>query len=197
MVRLVIALCTLAGASMGQQAWDKKADLWTDSDVIQILSDSPWAKSATLRIASPQATLRVTARFESALPIRLALLKSGVVPASVADPGKCTVVVQFTGEWANYSSVMGDWRKARAQLAPGGSAGIWSSDVRLIEERDHVAALVYTFDRSTALTTPRYFALPFVKRNLKAVSFETEVGKLKLRLRYFIPAMAYMGRIEL
>jgi hypothetical protein len=203
-VRLVIALFALAGASMGQPVWDKNSDRWTDTDVARILSDSPWAKSATVRVRAsdsglqnPPTTIRVTVRFESALPIRLALLKSGFVPASVADQAKCVVVVQFPGPWAKYSPVAGDWRSAQARLAPAGSASVWSSEVRLIEEKDNVAALVYTFQRSAALAAPRYVSVPFVRRNFKTVSFEANVGKLNLRLRYSIPAMTFMGRIEL
>jgi len=74
-----ISICVSASAS-GQKVWERKPYTeWSMSEVVQILSDSPWAQTQLqdvhLTYQLPANSYSATIRLRSALPIRQALLR--------------------------------------------------------------------------------------------------------------------------
>lgn len=192
----------LFAPAMGQpRSWEKAPEQWSDADAKRILTESPWAKPTNLKVhgASQRSpSSRVTLRFEGALPVRLALQKVGVAPAGTPDPSECAVVVEFPKGWAQYRDAAGDWHDAQAWLEPAGAPRVQAFRVRLIEERDDVAALVFLFKRTSEMTSARYARLPiFLKRNLKTIKFDGHVGSLGWKQSFSLPEMIYQGRLEL
>src|SRR5437667_4242371 len=99
---LMIAMIVSVG--FGQPPWEKPPGQWTDAEARKILSDSPWAKTVSARpwrlsAGNGSTTLfhpepfSATVRWESALPVRLALRKVGQSPAVTADYTHSVVVV--------------------------------------------------------------------------------------------------------
>jgi hypothetical protein len=202
----------LVAPAMGQpRSWEKAPEQWSDADAKRILTESPWARPTRLLInkssqprnapqgsSLPTQSLRVTVRFEGASPVRLALQKVGLVPVGVLDASECTVVVEFPARWAQYRVAAGDWHDAQAWIEPAGAPRIEASRVRLIEETDNVAALVFAIKRTPELTSARYARLPiFLKRDVKTIKFGGRVGTLTWKQSFSVPAMVYQGRLEL
>jgi hypothetical protein len=242
-LRLWLLVGAAAMAATKLPPWEKPLEQWSAADVMRILSDSPWAKSATAHVrgyagnskrfrqddfslsldfpkelagttepgaadngefiggpvgrAGPVPALQVTIRLESALPVRLALLKAGMTPAEDDGPNRsCIAVIQFPTGWNRYSSVAGDWRDAQAWLAPAGAAPIQASEVRLVERSGNASALVFVFPADGDLITPRLLQFPFLKRNLKTLDFRAEAGLLEIERRFSAAAMTFRGRAE-
>lgn len=223
--------------------WEKPLEQWSAADVMRILSDSPWAKSATAHVrgyagnskrfrrddsslstgspkklagtkepgaadngefiggpvgrAGPVPALQVTIRLESALPVRLALLKAGMTPAEGDGPDRnCIAVVEFADGWNRYSPLAGDWRDAQAWLGPAGEAPIRASEVRFVERSASASTLVFVFPADGDLISPRLLKLPFLKRNLKTLDFRAVAGLLEIERRFSAAAMTFRGRRE-
>ncbi|HLH41482.1 MAG TPA: hypothetical protein VKV74_00750 [Bryobacteraceae bacterium] len=180
--------------------------------MIRILSDSPWAKPAAARArglaessrrfhrgdSSPwPGSAQVTVRLESALPVRMALLKAGIAPPE--DHGAertCIAVVEFANGWNGDSLVAGDWRDARAWLGATGAAPIPAAEARLVERGANGFALVFVFPADGDLISPRLLQLPFLKRDLKTLDFLAEIGFFEVERRFSAAALTFHGRRE-
>jgi hypothetical protein len=199
-------------AAIHPPSWEKPIEGWSAADLKRILSDSPWARSATAHVRGYAKTsenfrpndswpssesLRVTVRLESALPVQQALIKAGIEPAEGDAPDRtCIAVIQFPGPWTRYSAVAGDWRDARAWLDPAGASPISASEVRLVKRNGGASALVFVLPADGDLASSRMLRLPFFKRNLRTFDFRAEIGFLEIERRFSTAAMTFHGRTE-
>src|SRR5687768_18066364 len=74
-ILILILLCLVAPAR-AQKVWEKKPyQQWSMSEVVQILSDSPWAQTQIEKVNDAFGTYFITARLRSALFVRQALVR--------------------------------------------------------------------------------------------------------------------------
>lgn len=201
MKEFAVLLAILTPIRGQSQPWDKPTEQWSDADVKRILIESPWAKPTNLQVHGAlqrSSSSRITVRFEGALPIRLALQRVGRAPVEISDPAEFAVVVEFPKGWAQYRDAVRDWNDAQAWVETAGAPRIQNLSVRLIEEKDDVAALVFLFKRTPELTSTRYARLPiFLKRNLKTIKLDGHVGALGWKQSFSVREMVYQGQLEL
>lgn len=204
-------LALVVPAGFGQRPWEKPPRQWTDADARQILSDSPWAKSIAIRtwkvttrdgnttIVQPE-PLSATVRWESALPVRLALRKVGLSPAVSADYSRsAVVVVSLPKRWRDQSSVRVDSRtKPEASLKPTGLPALSPLAFMLLEQDDHQPLIAFTFAKSTDLVEPREIRLPFIlQRNIKKLYFHARIGDWEVEQEFQLRGMTFLGKPEL
>ena len=247
-VRWMLAVAAVAAFAAGDQAWkDRQVSEWSDDDVQQVLTSSPWARMSVPEFTRAQnggqqgmgrrggmggggigmggggigmggggwggrgggyggnggnggyggqrprddddqnssadssRSRNVTVRWESALPVQDALLKSKETgtPSINADHYAITVV-GVPNRIANSDS-----GKPKAELKREGKKTIKSTDARIIAG-DKGAMVVFLFPRSQEITTQD-----------KQVSFEAHVGRMHVTQAFYLSDMLYRGKLEL
>ena len=192
----------------GQKPWQKPPGQWTDAETLQILTDSPWAKtvaakawrlsagngSTTLSHPEPFSTI---VRWESALPVRLALRKVGLSPAVTADYTRSVViVVSLPKNRAGQPFQSADSStKPAASLTATGSKPISSLDSLSLEQDDNQPLLAFTFAKTPDLLEPRELRLPLIlRRDMKKLHFHARIGDWDVESRFSIPGYDLHGK---
>jgi hypothetical protein len=205
---LIIAL----GASIGfgQKPWKKPPGEWTDAEARQMLTDSPWAKTVSARVwrlsagngsttLSRPEPFSTIVRWESALPVRLALRKVGLSPAVTADYTRSVViVVSLPKNRAGQPFKSADAStKPEASLTPTGSSPLSPLDFRSLEQDDNQPLLAFTFAKTPDLMEARELRLPFIlRRDLKKLHFHATIGDWEIDQEFPSRDMTFMGKPE-
>ena len=194
----------------GQKPWQKPPAQWTDAETRQILTDSPWAKtvaakawrlsagngSTTLSHPEPFSTI---VRWESALPVRLALRKVGLSPAVNADYTRSVViVVSLPKNRAGQPFQSADSStKPSASLTATGSKPFSSLDSLSLEQDDNQPLLAFTFTKTPDLLEPRELRLPLIlRRDMKKLHFHARIGDWDVDQDFPSRDMTFMGKPE-
>jgi hypothetical protein len=195
----VVLACFAASTCDGQHVWDKPVEQWTSEDASRILTNSPWAKPATVKIPGEDPT-GVTVRWETALPVQAALKKLGMLPAirPSRSSEEAIAVVAFPKEWARaHRSQINDWQRCKVWLEATGMQPAPAMEVRILEAEDGLPMLAFAFTKSGALLQPAEFRLPFFSRNLKRLTVRMVLGPSSVSSSFRLPDMVFLGKPEL
>jgi len=135
--------------------------------------------------SSQSVTLQL--RWESALPIRVAEMKSAVVePPTLANDGYCLAVYGIPGRhFAGDPKVLGDPLKKLAALKRDGKRDVKPSTVEVFQREDGLV-IVYLFPLSAEIT-----------RNDQHVEFDAQIGRVVIAQSFDVDEMQFQGRLEL
>jgi hypothetical protein len=123
----------------------------------------------------------VTVRWESALPVQDAILKSKETGTPSIDDGHYAIaVIGVPNRIANNESA-----KPKAELKREGKKTIKCSDVRVVA-RDRGPLVLFLFPRSQEITAQD-----------KQISFEAHLGRMKVTQAFYLTDMQYKGKLEL
>jgi membrane-associated protease RseP (regulator of RpoE activity) len=175
-----------------------------------MLTDSPWAKAVSARVwrfstgngsttLSRPETFSATVRWESALPVRLALRKVGLSPAVTADYTRSVVVVvSLPKQLFDQPGIRpGARTKPEASLTPTGSSPLSPLDFRSLEQDDNQPLLAFTFAKTPDLLEPRELRLPFIlHRDMKKLHFHARFGDWEVDQEFPSRDMTFMGKPE-
>jgi len=229
-------------AVAADESWkDKQIAEWSQDDAKQVLSDSPWVKTATptinksagdgprrsgrgggfgvggVRIGLPgvggmgrrggiggpgtggggsprgaqtggtnddsHLPSTVTLRWESALPVRGAELKTHDPNAPIVDEDAYAIAVYGLPNRMTLSDP--EQLKKQATLKRDGKKDMKPSRVELLQ-KDDGPVIVYLFPRTQEITKDDWKIL-----------FDAEIGRLKLGQSFYLDDMVYQGKREL
>lgn len=148
----------------------------------------PWGGTGDGRGRSPEATPpALTVRWESALPVQEAELKSRDANAPSVDEGHYAVAVlglptRMVGSDPQDSAGR---PKPQAELRRHGKKTIRPSSVRVLS-RDDGPLVLFLFPRSREITLAD-----------KQVEFRARIGRLELKQTFELGEMKYAGKLEL
>jgi len=229
-------------AVAADESWkDKQIAEWSQDDAKQVLSDSPWVKTATPTISrsasdGPRRSGRgggfgvggvriglpgvggmggrggiggpgtggggyprggqtggtnddshlpstVTLRWESALPVRGAELKTHDPNAPIVDEDAYAIAVYGLPNRMTLSDP--EQLKKQATLKRDGKKDMKPSRVELLQ-KDDGPVIVYLFPRTQEIT-----------KDDRKILFDAEIGRLKLGQSFYLDDMVYQGKREL
>ena len=229
-------------AVAADESWkDKQIAEWSQDDAKQVLSDSPWVKTATPTISrsasdgprrsgrgggfgvggvriglpgvggmgrrggiggpgtggggSPRGAQTggtnddshlpstVTLRWESALPVRGAELKTHDPNAPIVDEDAYAIAVYGLPNRMTLSNP--EQLKKQATLKRDGKKDMKPSRVELLQ-KDDGPVIVYLFPRTQEIT-----------KDDRKILFDAEIGRLKLGQSFYLDDMVYQGKREL
>jgi len=229
-------------AVAADESWkDKQIAEWSQDDAKQVLSDSPWVKTATPTISrsasdgprrsgrgggfgvggvriglpgvggmgrrggiggpgtggggSPRGAQTggtnddshlpstVTLRWESALPVRGAELKTHDPNAPIVDEDAYAIAVYGLPNRMTLSDP--EQLKKQATLKRDGKKDMKPSRVELLQ-KDDGPVIVYLFPRTQEIT-----------KDDRKILFDAEIGRLKLGQSFYLDDMVYQGKREL
>jgi len=241
----MLAAMAVAALTAGDLAWkDKQVSEWSDDDVQEILTSSPWARLSVPEYSQDQnqrpmgrrggmgggmggggigmggggyggrgggyggsnggyggnnggyggqqrtdddssssssQSRNVTVRWESALPIQDALLKSKETGTpSIDDDHYAISVIGVPNRIANSDSA-----KPKAELKREGKKTIKSSDARVVA-REKGSMVVFLFPRSQEITAQD-----------NKITLEAKVGRMKVTQTFYLSDMNYRGKLAL
>jgi len=167
---LVLALPASAG-----DLWRLPASQWTEQSAQQVLQASPWAK--------PIGRLKMTVRWESAAPVRLAVEKLKAEP-SYSDCESCYVIAVVG---------LGSTRAAgeTATLRSTGRTAIAAFKTRARED------MILFFFHSVGLYTPTVFRFPFGHTLGDQIEFTARIGTETIKRKFSPLEMTYDGKLQL
>ncbi len=247
-----LAAAAVAAFAAGDQTWkDKQVSEWSDDDVQEVLTSSPWARTSVPEYTRQQnggqqgmgrrggfggggigggglgggglggrgggwggnnggsnggyggnnggygqqrqddpdqnssgdsnRSRNVTVRWESALPVQDAILKSKETGTPSIDADHYAVaVIGVPNRIANSDS-----GKPKAELKREGKKTIKSSDARVIA-LDKGNMVLFLFPRSQEITAQD-----------KQVSFDAHIGRMHVTQSFYLSDMMYRGKLEL
>jgi len=149
---------------------------WTDGDAKLILNSSPWAK----RVGET----KVTIRWESARPIRLALARLNA--KQMIDDNQSCYAVAVVG-----LTLSDDLQRPEATLKATGRRPLAASDVRIQD-----GIVLFLFPRSEEVAEPIVFRFPLGLKIGNAVEFQARIGAASIRQKFSLKSMSYMGTPE-
>lgn len=196
---LGVVLAYFASPCHGQHVWEKPVERWTSDDASRVLTNSPWAKPATMKIPGEE-PVGIIVRWETALPVQAALQKLGLLPVigSRRSSEGAIAVVTFPKEWARTNrSRINDWQRAKAWLEATGTQATPAKETRILEAEDGIPMLAFAFAKSRALLEPAAFRLPFFSRNLKRLTVRMVLGQSSVSSSFKLPDMFFLGMPEL
>ena len=237
----LFVLSTFQAVAAGESWKDKQIAEWSQDDAKQVLSDSPWVKTATPTISrsasdgprrsgrgggfgvggvgiglpgvggmgrrggiggpgtggggSPRGAQTggtnddshlpstVTLRWESALPVRGAELKTHDPNAPIVDEDAYAIAVYGLPNRMTLSDP--EQLKKQATLKRDGKKDMKPSRVELLQ-KDDGPVIVYLFPRTQEITKDDWKIL-----------FDAEIGRLKLGQSFYLDDMVYQGKREL
>jgi len=237
----LFVLSTFLVAAADESWKDKQIAEWSQDDAKQVLSDSPWVKTATPTISrslndGPRRSGRgggfgvggvgiglpgmggmgrrggiggpgaggggyprggqtggtnddsnvpatLTLRWESALPVRGAELKTHDSNAPIVDEDAYAIAVYGLP----YKMTIGDpdQLKKQATLKRDGKKDMKPSRVEVLQ-KDDGPVIVYLFPRTQEIT-----------KDDRKILFDAEIGRLKLGQSFYLDDMVYQGKREL
>ncbi len=136
---------------------------------------------------APRSIAPVTVRWESALPVQEAELKTADGNAPIVDEANYTLaVVGLPNRLVNGDpqALAKQW-KGQAKLKRSGKKDIKPSEVRVLP-RDEGLVVMFLFSRSNPITI-----------NDREVEFEAVIGPLELKQVFTLSEMSYAGKLEL
>ncbi len=136
---------------------------------------------------APRTIAPVTIRWESALPVQEAELKTADGNAPIVDEAKYALaVVGLPNRLANGDpqALAKQW-KGQAKLKRSGKKDIKPSEVRLLP-RDEGLVVMFLFSRTNEITASD-----------REVEFEAVIGPLELKQIFTLSEMSYAGKLEL
>jgi hypothetical protein len=130
---------------------------------------------------------KLTVRWESALPVREAELKTRDTFAPTVEEGQYAIAVYgVPNRMANADSKsFADKLKGEAVLKRDGKKDIKPSKVEVLQREDG-PLIVYFFSRSKEITQPD-----------RRVEFDAKIGRLEFTQSFFLDDMVYQGKLEL
>ena len=241
----ILAAAAVAAFAAGDQSWkDKQVSEWSDDDVQEVLTSSPWARMSVPEFTRAQnggqqgmgrrggfggggigmggggwggrggsnggsnggyggnnggygqqrqddpdqnssgdsrQSRNVTVRWESALPVQNALLKSKETGTPSIDADHYAIsVIGVPNRIANSDS-----GKPKAELKREGKKTIKSSDARVIA-LDKGTMVMFLFPRSQEITATD-----------KQISFDAHIGRMHVTQSFYLTDMIYRGKLEL
>jgi len=237
----LFVLSTFQAVVAGESWKDKQIAEWSQDDAKQVLSDSPWVKTATPTIGrsasdGPRRSGRrggfgvggvgiglpgvggmgrrggiggpgtggggyprggqtggtnddshlpstVTLRWESALPVRGAELKTHDPNAPIVDEDAYAIAVYGLPNRMTLSDP--EQLKKQATLKRDGKKDMKPSRVELLQ-KDDGPVIVYLFPRTQEIT-----------KDDRKILFDAEIGRLKLGQSFYLDDMVYQGKREL
>jgi len=237
----LFVLSTFQAVAAGESWKDKQIAEWSQDDAKQVLSDSPWVKTATPTISrsasdgprrsgrgggfgvggvriglpgvggmgrrggiggpgtggggSPRGAQTggtnddshlpstVTLRWESALPVRGAELKTHDPNAPIVDEDAYAIAVYGLPNRMTLSDP--EQLKKQATLKRDGKKDMKPSRVELLQ-KDDGPVIVYLFPRTQEIT-----------KDDRKILFDAEIGRLKLGQSFYLDDMVYQGKREL
>ena len=163
-----------AAALMAADFWDEKDfTTWSDTEVQEMLTDSPWAKQVRIIVSGrggePLDAVRteVTFTWNSALPIKQALVRQAIGLDAPIPPESQHALERTEPFYAvtlsglpptlRWLATRRDALKAESMLARKGKAPIAPTSVRLFQETQSRLISIFTFRTLTPLERPRQF----------------------------------------
>jgi hypothetical protein len=233
--RQMFSVLAVAGGLVlaGDPFWKSKPiSNWTDEDLRQILTDSPWAKTVKASVTRLQsederreggnmgqehgvgydgvdgkrtrpklpssiirgpndtrapATITLTLRWESALPIRVAEAKARVIePPTLPGDGYSLAVYGVPG--ANFKGdpkSLGDPLKKQAVLKREGKKDVKPLSVEVFQREDGFV-IVYLFSLSAEITDKDAH-----------LDFSAQIGRIVIAHSFDVAAMRFQGKLEI
>jgi hypothetical protein len=138
-------------------------------------------------VAPPTEYLKLQLRWESALPIRAAELKAGVIaPPTLVDDGYSIAVYGIPGEYFKGDpKSLGDPLKSLAALKRDGKKDVKPSSAEVFPTEDGTV-VVYTFPLSAE-----------IGRNDGQVWFSAQIGRLVIAQSFTLEEMLYQGKLAI
>jgi hypothetical protein len=128
----------------------------------------------------------VTIRWESALPVRAAELKAGVMGAPDLDGGDYAIAVyDAVGLNADQKGLPAELKRL-AVLKRDGKKDLKPSSVKVLPLEGGLAMVVYLFPRSDEITKAD-----------KRVEFVAQIGRLSLAHYFYMKTMEFQGELQL
>jgi hypothetical protein len=139
-------------------------------------------------VAPPAQFLKLRLRWESALPVRAAELKAGVVaPPTLVDDGYSIAVYGVPGDYFKGDpKSLGDPLKKLAALKRDGQKDVRPSSVEVFQGSDEGVVVVYVFPLSAE-----------IGRKDGHVEFEAQIGRLVFTQSFNLDEMLFQGKLAL
>jgi hypothetical protein len=158
---------------------DKRQKPQVPKDVSDLVRPNPYK-------APPTQYRKLRVRWESALPVRLAELKSGVLELpTLDDHGYSIAVYGIPGEFKGDPKSLGDPLKGQAALKRDGKKDVKPSSVEVFQH-DGGVVVVYVFPLSAEIT-----------KKDGHVDFEAQIGRLVFTQTFNLDEMQFQGRLAL
>jgi hypothetical protein len=198
---------------LADPSWKAKpVAAWTEQDARQILTDSPWAKPVTAGLMRIQTEderreggdmgqphgvgvdgvkrapfVRLTVRWETALPVRIAGLKAREIePPTVEGDGYKIAVYGIPSAFLKGDPLaLGNPLKKLASLKREGKKDVKPSSVEVFQRQDGVV-VVYLFPLSAEIS-----------RKDTILDFEAVIGRIVVKQSFDLREMQFQGRLEL
>ncbi len=155
---------------------------------------APQLPKSIIDVVKPDSTVRpsqsipLALRWESALPIRVAELKSGVVePPTLAGDGYSMAVYGIPGGYFKGDpKSLGNPLKEQAVLKRDGKKDVKPSSVEVFQATNDGLVIVYLFPLSAEITT-----------NDQHVEFNALIGRVAVTQSFNLEEMSFQGKLEL
>lgn len=191
---------------LAADTWDSKpVPQWTAEDAKQVLANSGWVKRASIGAtaparsespgregtksggrAQPSAPRTVTVRWESAPPIRSAEILAGEAGAPDWDGNYYAVSVSDVPGVTVTEKYLTAGLKRWSSLKVGGRKEIRPARVDVVLQPSGLVRVLYLFPRSNPITPED-----------QMVEFLAQIGAVNVVVRFELPAMQLMGKLQL
>jgi hypothetical protein len=175
MKRLLIC-ALLALPSFAGDPWRTPHLQWTQQDAAQILNSSPWAK--------PDGRGKAIVRWDSALPVQLAIEKLNGKPTIADYHSYCAIAVVGL-------TVAERSPKPEAYLRASGRHPIQSVETRILDN-----AVIFLFPRAELLQ-PIVVRLPLGVKLGNDVEFAARIGALEVKKKFSLGSMTYLSKLAI
>ncbi len=194
-----LLIATLGLPAAAQNIWDKPSKEWTETDAKRILSESPWAGKADAVCGSRRVKSGVYVRLEGSTPVREALLKVGVLPASPKEVRQISIAILIPTSGNRECAItdLDGAKKSATIRLPEGRPPEQSTSVRLLKQDDKQDLLIFSFIRPDPLPVPQVFRLPGVTLHSSQLSFSAIIAKFTVTKSFSLNGMYYLGQLEL
>jgi hypothetical protein len=196
-----VALFVLAcSAALSASFWETKPFTdWSDKEVLELLSDSPWSRRVRVVLndapggrRSTPTTLTLTISWRSALPTKQALVRNQVgldrpIPPDsqlILERQEDFYIVSLSGLPLSYSRATGTL-KNETFLQPARREPISPSSTIIQPVKDTVM-LLFAFPRTDAITLKD-----------KEIEFVTRLGQIVIKKKFDLKSMVFHGELEL
>ena len=202
----------LAGAVLAAADFWEETEFtaWSDKDVEQMMSDSPWARRLTVRFprtpresrggrfggfrpgtSTPQT--RLVIQWQSAQPIRQAMVRGRIEQGGTVDPeaqvfldqSSPGYVVVVTGLPGQFGRLTPEALMAEARLERKGKSPIVPAQAQP-QRAERGVTIVYIFPKDDAIVLED-----------KEVEFITKVGDVTIKKKFTLEDMVFNDQLEL
>jgi hypothetical protein len=151
------------------------------NSVVDLVKPDPY-------VAPPTEYFKLRLRWESALPVRAAELKSGFIPPPVSgDEGYNLAVYGIPGEYFKGDpKSLGDPLKSLAALKREGKKDVKPSKVEVFQGGPDGVVVVYVFPLSAEIT-----------KNDGSIEFSAQIGRLVIAQAFNLEDMLFQGKLAI